>query len=168
VVHFYQMPSHSDSPSPDPPMPTAAEADILAVLWRLVPATLLVTLQSEFAERAPGTRLAFHSAYSTTQIELLLKGTIQAGIIELPAKGEGLETHCLWHDELVVAFCENHPLATRSEIDRHDLSNEPVIGVAKSLNLALHEYFVESCQRLGPYDCPMIRHERHEGNRAHE
>ena len=55
-------------------MPTAAEADILAVLWRLVPATLLVTLQSEFAERAPGTRLAFHSAYSTTQIELLLKG----------------------------------------------------------------------------------------------
>jgi DNA-binding transcriptional LysR family regulator len=119
--------------------------------------SLLVTLQSEFAERVPGTRLALHSAYSTTQIELLLKGTIQAGIIELPAKVEGLETHCLWHDELVVAFCENHPLATRSEIDRHDLSNEPVIGVAKSLNLALHEYFVESCQRLG-YS-PRIVHE---------
>jgi BlaI family transcriptional regulator, penicillinase repressor len=40
VVHSYQMPSHSDSPSPDPPMPTAAEADILAVLWRLGPATV--------------------------------------------------------------------------------------------------------------------------------
>ena len=34
------MPSHSDSPSPDPPMPTAAEADILAILWRLGPATV--------------------------------------------------------------------------------------------------------------------------------
>ena len=34
------MPSHSDSPDPDPPMPTAAEADILAVLWRLGPATV--------------------------------------------------------------------------------------------------------------------------------
>ena len=34
------MPSHSDSPNPDPPMPTAAEADILAVLWRLGPATV--------------------------------------------------------------------------------------------------------------------------------
>ena len=34
------MPSHSDSLSPDPPMPTAAEADILAVLWRLGPATV--------------------------------------------------------------------------------------------------------------------------------
>jgi len=34
------MPSHSDRPKPDPPMPTAAEADILAVLWRLGPATV--------------------------------------------------------------------------------------------------------------------------------
>ena len=34
------MPSHSDSRSADPPMPTAAEADILAILWRLGPATV--------------------------------------------------------------------------------------------------------------------------------
>jgi BlaI family penicillinase repressor len=34
------MPSRSDSPNPDSPMPTAAEADILAVLWRLGPATV--------------------------------------------------------------------------------------------------------------------------------
>jgi BlaI family transcriptional regulator, penicillinase repressor len=34
------MPSHSDSPNPDLQMPTAAEADILAVLWRLGPATV--------------------------------------------------------------------------------------------------------------------------------
>jgi BlaI family transcriptional regulator, penicillinase repressor len=34
------MPSHVDSAHPDRPMPTAAEADILAVLWRLGPATV--------------------------------------------------------------------------------------------------------------------------------
>jgi len=34
------MPSHPDSPNPDPPMPTAAEADILAILWQLGPATV--------------------------------------------------------------------------------------------------------------------------------
>ena len=34
------MPSRPDSPHPDPPMPTAAEADILAILWRLGPATV--------------------------------------------------------------------------------------------------------------------------------
>src|SRR6185312_2539677 len=34
------MPSHPEIPDPYPPMPTAAEADILAVLWRLGPATV--------------------------------------------------------------------------------------------------------------------------------
>src|ERR1700730_16281224 len=34
------MPSRFDIPNPDPPMPTAAEADILAVLWSLGPATV--------------------------------------------------------------------------------------------------------------------------------
>ena len=34
------MPSRSDNPNLDLPMPTAAEADILAVLWRLGPATV--------------------------------------------------------------------------------------------------------------------------------
>ena|SRR5579863_2451257 len=34
------MPPHSSSKPPDPPMPTAAEVDILAVLWRLGPATV--------------------------------------------------------------------------------------------------------------------------------
>lgn len=34
------MPPRPDSPHPDPPMPTAAEADILAILWRLGPATV--------------------------------------------------------------------------------------------------------------------------------
>ena len=35
------MPSHSrDDRSPDPPLPTPAEVDILAALWRLGPATV--------------------------------------------------------------------------------------------------------------------------------
>ena len=52
--------------------------------------SLLVALQSAFAGRAPGTRLLLHSAYSTTQIELLLKGTLQVGIIELRGPGSAL------------------------------------------------------------------------------
>jgi BlaI family transcriptional regulator, penicillinase repressor len=34
------MPSRSDDRNPDLPMPTAAESDILAVLWRIGPATV--------------------------------------------------------------------------------------------------------------------------------
>jgi DNA-binding transcriptional LysR family regulator len=111
--------------------------------------SLLVPLQAAFAEIVPTTRLALRSAYSMTQIELLLKGTLQVGILELPISVEGLETHCVWHDDLVVALAENNSLATRSEIEHQELSNELVIGVAKSLNPTLHQFFLESCQRLG-------------------
>jgi DNA-binding transcriptional LysR family regulator len=111
--------------------------------------SLLVPLQAAFAERVPGTRLALHSAYSTTQIELLLKGGLQAGIIELPTSEEGLETHGVWHDELVAALPENHRLASNSEIDRQDLAEEPIIWIARALHPALHNYLQDSRQRLG-------------------
>lgn len=119
--------------------------------------SLLVAFRTAFGQRVPKTSLAFHSAYSTTQIELLLKGTLQAGIIELPANAEGLTTHCVWREELILALPENHPLAKQSGIDRQALTNEPIIWIAKPLNLTLHEYLLESCQRLGYV--PRIVHE---------
>lgn len=66
--------------------------------------SLLMALQTAFAERIPKTRLVLHSVYSTTQINLLLKGTLHVGIIELPANAEGLETHRVWREDLVVAY----------------------------------------------------------------
>jgi DNA-binding transcriptional LysR family regulator len=66
--------------------------------------SLLLALKTRLAERMPSTRLAPDSAYSPEQMDLLLKGTLQLGIIELPAEGEGLETQCVWHDELVVTL----------------------------------------------------------------
>jgi len=119
--------------------------------------SLLVGLQAAFGERTPNARLAFHSAYSSTQIELLLKGTLQAGIIELPVNAEGLTTHCVWREEVILAVPENHTLAKRSDIDRKNLTNEPIIWIAKTLNLVLHEYLLESCQRSGYM--PRIAHE---------
>src|SRR5947209_16234275 len=59
------MPQHSSSrKSADPPMPTPAEVDILAVLWRLGPATV----------REVHEALAKDSGYNTTlkQMQLML------------------------------------------------------------------------------------------------
>jgi len=117
----------------------------------------LLGLQPVFATRVPKTRLALHSAYSATQIELVLNGALQAGIVELPAHGQGLHTQSIWHDELVVALSENHPLAGSSKIDRQDLEAEPIIWVTKSLNPALHCYLLESCRKFGYV--PHVTHE---------
>jgi BlaI family penicillinase repressor len=57
------MPSNvRDQQSPDPPMPTAAEVDILAVLWRLGPATV----------REVHEALGKDSGYNTTLTQMRL------------------------------------------------------------------------------------------------
>jgi DNA-binding transcriptional LysR family regulator len=119
--------------------------------------SLLAALQSAFAEIVLGTRLVLQSAYLMTQIELLLKGVLHAGIIELPVNEEGLTVHPLWQEELVVALPESHALSKRSKIDRQDLANEPIIWIARALHPALHEYLFESCQRCGYV--PRVAHE---------
>lgn len=52
------MQSHSEIPQPDAPMPTAAEADILAVLWRLGPATVREVHEALGKDRDYNTTLA--------------------------------------------------------------------------------------------------------------
>lgn len=111
--------------------------------------SLLVKAQFAFTQKLPNIVLELHSAYSSRQIDLILKGTLQAGIIELPVNGEGLQSHCIWHDELVVAVSESHRLAGQSEIAPEDLAKEPIIWIARSLHPALHQCFLESCRELG-------------------
>lgn len=110
--------------------------------------SVLVGLQAALAERVPKTRLSLHSAFSTTQIDAISKGTLDAGIMELPANEEELETHCIWHEELIIALPENHPLATSNQIDRQHLADEPIIWIAESLQPALHRCLLESRPRL--------------------
>jgi BlaI family transcriptional regulator, penicillinase repressor len=56
------MPSQSGGPDPENPMPTAAEADILGVLWRLGPATVREVHDS----------LGKDSGYNTTLTQMRL------------------------------------------------------------------------------------------------
>jgi DNA-binding transcriptional LysR family regulator len=69
--------------------------------------------------------------------------------MELPANEEELETHCIWHEELIIALPENHPLAIFNQIDRQHLADQPIIWIAESLQPALHRWLLESRQRLG-------------------
>ncbi len=116
-----------------------------------------VTFQAALAERLPQTKLSLQSAYSATQIDLLHSGKLQAGIVELPVHGEGLQTHHLWRDELVVALPENHRLAAKSQIDRRDLTGLPMIWASKTNHPALTEPLLDTGHWGG--QLPLIAHE---------
>jgi DNA-binding transcriptional LysR family regulator len=77
--------------------------------------------------------------------------------VELPVRSEGLETHRLWRDELVVAVPENHRLATQSQIDRRDLTGLPMIWASRTNHPALNEPLLDSGHWGG--QVPVIAHE---------
>ncbi len=119
--------------------------------------SLLAEVQKAFAERVARVKLSLHSAYTPVQIDLILKGVLDAGIVVLPVAAEGLQARCIWHDELVAVLPSNHSLASQAKIDRQDLADEPVVWAAKVLNPTLHQSFLESCRRWGYV--PNIVHE---------
>jgi len=111
--------------------------------------SLLLALQSSFGEKVPGARLLLRSAYPMHQVDLLLKGAIQAGVVEFPIQAAGLQTHRVWHDELLAALPANHPELNLAQVNGSDVAKRPVIWMAKSLHPSLYEYLVESFGRLG-------------------
>src|SRR5690348_12732736 len=71
------MPAHSGK-APDPPLPTDAEADILAVLWRLGPSTV----------REVHEALRKSSGYNTTLTQMRLMA--EKGLL---TRGERFRSH---------------------------------------------------------------------------
>ena len=119
--------------------------------------SLLLSVQRHFAERLPQARILLHSVYAARQVDLLLRGTLQVGIVELPILSEGLHTHRVWHDELVAALPARHPHLDSAQVTGSDFAKLPVIWMARSLHASLYEYLMESFGKLGY--CLQIVHE---------
>lgn len=118
---------------------------------------MLTAIRTAFTKEVPDTQLAFHSSYTINQIELLMRGSLQAGIIVLPIKANGLRIHCIWRESLSLVLPEDHRLTSQEEITFKDLLKEPMIWIAKAINPVLYEHLLKCCQKLG--FVPNIVHE---------
>lgn len=114
-----------------------------------IESSLLAAFRAAFSDQVPGTILTFHSACTVSQIDLLLKGSLQAGFVVLPADSEGLRTHRIWRDPLALALPEDHPLTAQAEIEIKNLIEEPMLWLARPVNPRLHDHLLSSCQKLG-------------------
>lgn len=63
------------------------------------------------------------------QVDSLLSGTIDVGIVELPLVAHGIATIPITRDELVVAMPDDHPLRLKERIRYADLSGAALVAV---------------------------------------
>lgn len=119
--------------------------------------SFLTAARSAFARLTSNTQMTFHSSSTIDQIDLLLKGSLQAGIVLLPVEAEGLRVHCVWREPLSLALADDHRLVGRQVVSFQDLAEEPMIWFARTINPALHDHLLRCCRKLG--FMPTVAHE---------
>ncbi|WP_461188828.1 LysR substrate-binding domain-containing protein [Arthrobacter sp. Z4-13] len=80
-----------------------------------------------FRQHRPRVDLVLHPLTSGEQIEQLLDGDLDLGLIRDPGEVPGLNLELLSAEDLVVVLQETHHLAARDEIRPQDLEAEPMI-----------------------------------------
>ncbi len=110
----------------------------------------LSPVKARIAQIDFGVSLRLISMQPRLQVESLLRGTIDVGIVELPLAAQGIATIPITPDELVLAMADNHPLRIRERILYSDLSCMPLVSVARLENPGLYDRII-ACW---PHDKP--------------
>lgn len=115
----------------------------------LLDTALLPQIRESFTQAIADATLLFQSTYSTAQMDQILSGRLQAGLVVLPIAPGELRTSSVFHERLIAAVPEKSGVATHTAIHAEDLAEQPIIWFGKLTNPILYQYFVESCHRAG-------------------
>lgn len=92
---------------------------------------MMPTLQ-QFRKRFPKVAIYLKHTNSAEQMESLLEGRLDIGVIAVPVNNSLLEVHPLPRVQFLAALPNNHPLVDRELLYLHDLADETFIMTPKS------------------------------------
>jgi DNA-binding transcriptional LysR family regulator len=122
-----------------------------------IEAERLMEVRERFTELLLDASIVFLNRYSSEQVEMVLAERIAAGLVVFPLEADELESKEFWKERLCAALPGNSPLASTPTLSLNELSNQPAVWLAKSLNPRFHDKLLDDCHRLG-YG-PKIVHE---------
>jgi DNA-binding transcriptional LysR family regulator len=96
--------------------------------WRLgysplIDFRMLTKIRQHLSVAHPAADVRLASAHTSEQADGLMRGKLQAGLVILPIREEGLTCQGLYRQPLVLALPEYHPLAGKAAIEITDLDN---------------------------------------------
>ena len=102
-----------------------------------------------YRERFPAVALQMHELLPAHQVEALLEGDIDVGVLWLPVADEGLREETLFEEPLVVALPANHPLASDEQVALEDLAEEPFVIFPRWQAAVKHDLITGACLEAG-------------------
>lgn len=139
-----EMLRHSESLMTQFRLLDASQEELRLGITTVVDASVFSWLEPEFAARFPGVRLQVKRQISALSIRGINEGQLDAGLIGLPSRTEGLTVARLFDEPMVVGLSAAHPSAKRRRLALRDLAADSLYWFDRKQNPAYHEH----CERL--------------------
>lgn len=134
------------------------KTDIIRVGYTpLLGSAILLQIREAFAQSTKGMPALFQSTYSTAQIDQVLHGYMDTGLVVLPLAANGLRTDRVFRFRLIAAIPESSALAKQVVVGPEEMTRQPIIWFGKLVNPQLYTDFVVRCQHAG--FTPNVAHE---------
>jgi DNA-binding transcriptional LysR family regulator len=88
---------------------------------------LLPDIFAEFQRRYPQVHISIYRNFSHKILQRLEDGSIDVGIVTLPAKSPNLKVHPIHRDRVRLMVSAKNPLAQRSKITMDEVASQPII-----------------------------------------
>src|ERR1700687_2121369 len=99
----------------------------------LIDLRVLSKVRQHLSKTHPSAEVRLVSAHTSEQANGLTRGKLQAGLVILPMRGNGLTSEGLYREALVLALPERHPLTSKAEIEITDLHELPLVMIRSDI-----------------------------------
>lgn len=137
---------------------SVGETNVIRVGYTpLLCAAFLQRIREAFAQSTSDTPVLFQSTYSTSQIDQILCGRLDVGLVVLPVAEGELRVERIFRCRLVAAIPESSDLAKKAVMGPEEMAGQPLIWFGERTNPQLYRHLLECCQQAG--FMPNIAHE---------
>ncbi len=102
-----------------------------------------------YQERHPDVELVLREMSTPMQVEALIAGEVDIGVLRLPAQHPDLHVRLVERDACVAVVPSAHPLAARSSLFLVELADEPFVLVSRAIWPGLYDGFITLARTLG-------------------
>ncbi|MFG6448336.1 LysR family transcriptional regulator [Roseateles sp. BYS180W] len=125
------------------------QTELTLGITTVIDASLFAWVEQAFSQRFPGVRLIVKRQISAQSIRDLHRGHLDAAVIGLPSRAEGLTTTHLFDERMVACMASDHLAAKRRLVSIREFAQDKLFWFDRKLNPAYHDHCQKVFDRLG-------------------
>jgi DNA-binding transcriptional LysR family regulator len=110
---------------------------------------ILPKVLGAFRQRTPDVEIRLHYLNTPEQLQALREGTIDVGLLRMPADAEGIVVETILREPIVVAMPKGHRLCKRAAIPLKALADEPYVMFPRNYAPRFYDFILSICRDAG-------------------